>query len=74
MFGETSRDMTALRSQSLALDDVSAENKREKNRTLTIQELIQTETDYYVEIKSCYDAFMLDDASVLLHKNLNCLC
>ena len=39
-------------------ETVSESAKREKNRLLTIQELIQTESDYLIELSLCYDVFM----------------
>lgn len=32
---------------------------------MTIRELIETEKDFYWEIKYCYEAFMSDDVPVL---------
>lgn len=37
------------------------ENRKDRERILTINELMQTELDYYLELKTCYDAFMSDD-------------
>lgn len=43
---------------SISPDETTSSNKRDKNRLLTIRELIETERDYYLEIKYCYDVFM----------------
>lgn len=37
--------------------------KREKNRALTINELVHTELDFYIELNACYEAFMTNTSS-----------
>jgi hypothetical protein len=38
--------------------DLIGVDKKERERMLTLNELIQTEKDYYFELKTCYEGFM----------------
>ena len=55
---QTANNVSFQESSKSHEETVSESAKREKNRLLTIQELIQTESDYLIELSLCCDVFM----------------